>query len=175
MWTRVIREVYWSPSLPQCPSINICFSGGIFDDAGCLPFKTDHAVAVVGFNDYENYWIIRNSWAEDWGEAGYMRMVMGMNMCGVGNYGSYPIIKPFKWLLCWEMKYRYWKLRIFVDVLNPVFTSYFIVYFSTCVFASIASGFICKFDLTTSIFASPHRRLFPFIPASRNIQCIFLI
>ena len=61
-----------------------------------MPFKTDHAVAVVGFNDYENYWIIRNSWAEDWGEAGYMRMVMGMNMCGVGNYGSYPIIKPFK-------------------------------------------------------------------------------
>jgi parallel beta-helix repeat protein len=30
-----------------------------------------HAVGLVGYNQYQNTWIIRNSWGEDWGENGY--------------------------------------------------------------------------------------------------------
>lgn len=33
-----------------------------------------HAVSLVGFNDQERYWIVRNSWGSDWGEAGFIRV-----------------------------------------------------------------------------------------------------
>ena len=33
-----------------------------------------HAVSLVGFNDQERYWIVRNSWGADWGENGFIRV-----------------------------------------------------------------------------------------------------
>ncbi|MBI2522619.1 MAG: hypothetical protein HYV97_19520 [Bdellovibrio sp.] len=33
-----------------------------------------HAVSLVGYNDSERYWIVRNSWGADWGENGYVRV-----------------------------------------------------------------------------------------------------
>lgn len=33
-----------------------------------------HAVTLVGYNDAENAWIIKNSWSEGWGENGYFRI-----------------------------------------------------------------------------------------------------
>lgn len=33
-----------------------------------------HAVSLVGFNDEGRYWIVRNSWGTDWGEAGFIRI-----------------------------------------------------------------------------------------------------
>ena len=33
-----------------------------------------HAVTIVGFNDVERYWIIKNSWGEEWGEKGFGRI-----------------------------------------------------------------------------------------------------
>ena len=33
-----------------------------------------HAVSLVGFNDVERYWIVRNSWGPDWGEQGFIRV-----------------------------------------------------------------------------------------------------
>jgi C1A family cysteine protease len=33
-----------------------------------------HAVSIVGWNDSERYWIVRNSWGTSWGEAGYVRV-----------------------------------------------------------------------------------------------------
>jgi C1A family cysteine protease len=33
-----------------------------------------HAVSLVGFNDEERYWIVRNSWGPDWGEQGFIRV-----------------------------------------------------------------------------------------------------
>ncbi|MFA6238408.1 MAG: C1 family peptidase [Bacteriovorax sp.] len=33
-----------------------------------------HAVSLVGFNDIERYWLVRNSWGDDWGENGFIRV-----------------------------------------------------------------------------------------------------
>lgn len=33
-----------------------------------------HAIVIVGWNDAEQAWIMRNSWGEDWGDRGYFRV-----------------------------------------------------------------------------------------------------
>lgn len=33
-----------------------------------------HAVSIIGYNDEGRYWIIRNSWGNDWGENGFARV-----------------------------------------------------------------------------------------------------
>jgi len=74
------------------PWIN--YSGGIFDDSSCNDSPT-HAVTIIGYNDEEKYWIIKNSWAESWGESGYIRMrkdsSLPYGMCGLAHYAMYPL------------------------------------------------------------------------------------
>jgi C1A family cysteine protease len=36
-----------------------------------------HAVVVVGYDDRERFWIVRNSWGPDVGENGYFRIRYG--------------------------------------------------------------------------------------------------
>jgi len=53
------------------------YSSGVFD--GCSQNATvNHAVVLVGFGtDQESgkdYWLIRNSWGDSWGEAGHIRL-----------------------------------------------------------------------------------------------------
>jgi len=62
------------------------YAGGIFNDATCTHAYTDldHCVQMVGYAP--SYWIVRNSWAADWGEAGYIYVstkVAKGNLCGV--------------------------------------------------------------------------------------------
>ncbi|PQM57429.1 MAG: hypothetical protein CML47_11105 [Rhodobacteraceae bacterium] len=63
---------------------------------GCSskPINANHGVVIVGYGSENNidYWIVRNSWGTDWGESGYLRLVRGINACGVANSASYPII-----------------------------------------------------------------------------------
>lgn len=56
------------------------YTGGIMSDSG---EGVDHVVSVVGwgFDEETNkeYWIVRNSWGEYWGEMGYIRVEKGNN------------------------------------------------------------------------------------------------
>lgn len=52
------------------------YGGGIFS-GGCTlrGCSLDHIVAVYGYDKAgEGYWLVRNSWGESWGEAGYIRL-----------------------------------------------------------------------------------------------------
>lgn len=40
-------------------------------------FVGGHAVAVIGYNDIEEYWICKNSWGRYWGENGFFRIKYG--------------------------------------------------------------------------------------------------
>ncbi len=44
-----------------------------------------HMVAIVGYDDEEQAWIIKNSWGPDWGEDGYFRIKSGTNECDIEN------------------------------------------------------------------------------------------
>jgi C1A family cysteine protease len=67
------------------------YTGGIFgaSTSECST-SVNHAVIAVGYTP--EYWLIRNSWSEGWGEKGYIKLSRARaNTCGVSAYGSYPI------------------------------------------------------------------------------------
>jgi len=80
----------------DCNSAWRAYSGGIFDDPSCRENGVLHAVGVVGYDNAQKYWIIRNSWSTGWGESGYQRMAKDkgsdypLGMCGIAQYPMYP-------------------------------------------------------------------------------------
>ena len=47
----------------------------------------NHAVLVVGYTN--EYWIIKNSWGERWGENGFAKISRGHDTCGISSYASF--------------------------------------------------------------------------------------
>jgi len=69
------------------------YSGGVMD--GTCGDALDHGVLVAGYGtdttSNKDYWLVKNSWGATWGEEGYIRLVRGINQCGLANSASYPI------------------------------------------------------------------------------------
>jgi C1A family cysteine protease len=67
------------------PKAFMAYSGGVYQDSftTCIPedkgdpcyyARTNHIVTLVGWDDDDQYFILRNTWGDDWGENGYMRI-----------------------------------------------------------------------------------------------------
>lgn len=75
------------------------YQSGIYSDLDCGT-QLDHGVLLVGYGfDFETdtpYWIIKNSWGEEWGENGYIRIQRNVDdqrgLCGIAMDPSYPIV-----------------------------------------------------------------------------------
>ena len=68
-----------------------------FYSSGILTYgarNLNHCVQLIGFDaTYSTkYWILKNSWGSKWGESGYIRMEMGMDVCGVADVATMPLI-----------------------------------------------------------------------------------
>jgi len=88
--------------------VSICFdvvddfmdySGGVYSSTECgnQPTDVNHAVLVVGYNVTSDssktpYWIVKNSWGDDWGLDGYFWILQGSNMCGLADCAAYPVV-----------------------------------------------------------------------------------
>lgn len=54
------------------------YESGVFDGCNQVNPDVNHVVVLVGYGEdestHQKYWIVRNSWAPTWGEAGYIRI-----------------------------------------------------------------------------------------------------
>jgi len=71
------------------------YSHGIYREPQCDPGLLDHAVLAVGYGTVKgegDYWLVKNSWGEGWGEEGYVRIAREEdNMCGVASQAAFPL------------------------------------------------------------------------------------
>ena len=68
------------------------YTGGVFQTHETCNLVVNHAVVLVGWDDSEQAWILRNSWGPDWGESGYMRVRYGIS--NVGFAANYVVHSP---------------------------------------------------------------------------------
>ncbi|MCO5556627.1 hypothetical protein L7F22_010178 [Adiantum nelumboides] len=75
------------------------YAGGVFNSCSDDPNDIDHAVLAVGYgsDNGKDYWIVKNSWTEDWGLDGYVHIQRSSGnprgVCGIHSFPSYPLGK----------------------------------------------------------------------------------
>lgn len=71
------------------------YHSGILREPHCHN-RTTHFVTVVGYGEKDgiDYWKIKNSWGEHYGEKGYIYMARNFeNMCWISKQIMYPVMQ----------------------------------------------------------------------------------
>ncbi|KAG7336002.1 hypothetical protein KOW79_000695 [Hemibagrus wyckioides] len=72
------------------------YKKGVYYDPSCDKENINHAVLAVGYGATpkgKKYWIVKNSWGEEWGNKGYVLMARNRNnACGIANLASFPVM-----------------------------------------------------------------------------------
>lgn len=72
------------------------YSKGVYFEPNCSSSQLNHALLAVGYGtteDGQDYWLIKNSWGDTWGEKGYFKMARNVsNHCGISAFASYPLV-----------------------------------------------------------------------------------
>ncbi|KAH8304086.1 hypothetical protein KR059_000172 [Drosophila kikkawai] len=71
------------------------YSSGVYIEAKCDSRIINHAVLAVGYGteDGKDFWLVKNSWGDSWGDKGYIKMLRnGSNHCGISSLASYPTV-----------------------------------------------------------------------------------
>ncbi|CAD5222938.1 unnamed protein product [Bursaphelenchus xylophilus] len=71
------------------------YTGGIIDaPEPSGGWVITHAVVTVGYGNEggKDFWVMKNQWGEDYGEAGYFRVRRGVNSLRIADFNYVPII-----------------------------------------------------------------------------------
>lgn len=72
----------------EVPNSFYSYRSGIYRYTPGEPYSFGHAVLLVGYNDSERYFKVKNSWGSSWGEGGYFRISYD-DATSVVRFGSY--------------------------------------------------------------------------------------
>eukprot|EP00984_Skeletonema_dohrnii_P025998 scaffold15239_cov120-Skeletonema_dohrnii-CCMP3373.AAC.3 len=80
------------------------YKGGVLKDGSYFDMMVDHVVSITGWGvdeEGDEYWIVRNSWGQYWGEMGFFRLTTGTNLLGIESTvawatpGSFTVANNF--------------------------------------------------------------------------------
>jgi len=77
----------------------VFYGEGVYFEPECgnTPDNLDHAVLAVGYGvDPKNgdYWIVKNSWSQYWGDLGFVKMSLKDNNCGCSTDANFAVVSP---------------------------------------------------------------------------------
>lgn len=65
------------------------YNGGIYNyNGGAIPAGNGHSILLVGYDDTQQYFKVKNSWGTNWGEGGYFRIAFN-DVTDDVNFGGY--------------------------------------------------------------------------------------
>lgn len=71
------------------------YVSGIYKSQGAAdPVAGGHGIGCFGGNDAQKFWLRRNSWGKNWGEAGWFRIAYGDSECDTIMYQITPSTEP---------------------------------------------------------------------------------